>query len=73
MRGDWREHLIVNVVHSGLAALPSLLLLTTSTATVSYLFHVWVVKRSPMFAFLLNGQSRDSQPRPAMALGRAAA
>ena len=71
----WPFMIVINrfMIHSGLAAFPTLVLLVVSTSLVSYAFHVWVVKRSPLFAFLLNGQLPAPHPRPRVAFSRAAA
>lgn len=71
----WPFMIVINrfILHSGMPAFPTLLFLVASTAVVSYLFHIWVVKRSPLFAFLMNGQSPAPQQRRAPALSRAAA
>lgn len=71
----WPFMIVINrfVIHTGLPALPTLVFLVISTSIVSYLFHVWVVKRSPLFAFLMNGQSPASQPRRQPVLSGAAA
>ncbi len=70
----WPFMIIINrfMAHT-LAPLPSLILLIGLTSALSYLFHIHVVKKSPLFAFLFNGQLPEHHPRQATDLTRAAA